>query len=78
MPLTRSMHRADRDPPSPIEDRMAAFALTPSEEMLQRILAILGTGRRSATYKPALLLALVELSVERAPADGGATGPAVA
>ncbi len=63
---------ADRDPPSPIEDRMAAFTLTPSEELLQRILAILETGRRSATYKPALLLALVELSVERAPADGGA------
>jgi 5-methylcytosine-specific restriction endonuclease McrA len=51
---------------------MAAFAPSPSEELLQRILAILGSGRRSATYKPALLLALVELCVERAPADGGA------
>jgi 5-methylcytosine-specific restriction endonuclease McrA len=50
---------------------MAAFAPSPSEELLQRILAILDSGRRSATYKPALLLALLELSVERAPADGG-------
>jgi len=58
-------------PTSALEERMAAFAPSPSEELLQRILAILGSGRRSATYKPALVLALVELSVERAPADGG-------
>lgn len=50
---------------------MAALMLTPSEEMLERNLSILGTGRRSATYKPALSLALVDLSVERTPADGG-------
>ncbi|MGB8021648.1 MAG: hypothetical protein WCF04_10505 [Candidatus Nanopelagicales bacterium] len=55
---------------SALEDRMAAFAPSPSEELLQRILAIIGSGRRSATYKPALLLALLELCVERAPADG--------
>jgi hypothetical protein len=58
-------------PDSALEERMAAFAPSPSEELLQRILAIIGSGRRSATYKPALLLALLELSVERAPADGG-------
>jgi hypothetical protein len=57
-------------PPSALEDRMAAFAPSSSEQLLQRILAILGSGRRSATYKPALLLALVELTLERAPADG--------
>lgn len=60
------------EPPSALEERIAAFAPSLSEELLQRILAILGSGRRSATYKPALLLALLELAVERAPADGGA------
>jgi diadenosine tetraphosphate (Ap4A) HIT family hydrolase len=34
--------------------------------LLQRILGLLDEGRRSATYKPALLLALTELAVERA------------
>ena len=67
MPPTRSMPGLIGTRPSPIEERMAAFTLAPSEELLQRILAILRPGRRSATYKPALLLALVELSVERAP-----------
>ena len=37
-----------------------------SAELIQRLLALLDDGRRAATYKPALLLALVELSVERA------------
>jgi 5-methylcytosine-specific restriction endonuclease McrA len=36
-----------------------------SSALIQRVLAVLDEGRRSATYKPALLLALVELAVER-------------
>jgi diadenosine tetraphosphate (Ap4A) HIT family hydrolase/5-methylcytosine-specific restriction endonuclease McrA len=35
-------------------------------ELLQRILQVMAEGRRTATYKPALLLALTELAVERA------------
>lgn len=37
-----------------------------SGELIQRVLSLLDDGRRVATYKPALLLALVELSLERA------------
>jgi len=37
---------------------------------LQRLLTIIDEGRRSATYKPALLLALMELSTERASGSG--------
>lgn len=41
-----------------------------SSSLIQRVLALLDEGRRSATYKPALLLALVELAVERVAGSG--------
>lgn len=41
-----------------------------SGDLIQRVLALLDEGRRAATYKPALLMALVELAQERA--DGPA------
>lgn len=50
-------------PDSPAE-RDAARA--DPHDLIQRILGLLDEGRRSATYKPALLLALTELSAERA------------
>ena len=48
---------------SPIESRLGETI--DSSALIQRVLAVLDEGRRSATYKPALLLALVELAVER-------------
>lgn len=36
-----------------------------SAALIQRVMALLDEGRRSATYKPALLMALVDLAVER-------------
>ena len=63
-------HRANYlvDPPtqsleSVVESRLS-HAMD-SSAFMQRVLAILDEGRRSATYKPALLMALVELSAER-------------
>ena len=51
------------DPDSPV---VAEFErVMDSSALIQRVLAVLDEGRRSATYKPALLLALVELAVER-------------
>lgn len=41
-----------------------------SADLVQGVLALLDEGRRSATYKPALVLALVELAVERASGPG--------
>ena len=43
--------------------------------LVQRILGLLEEGRRSATYKPALLLAPTELAVERARGDAPLTLP---
>ncbi len=43
-----------------------ATATNDPSHLIQRILGLLDEGRRSATYKPALLLALTELAVERA------------
>ncbi|MCB0914899.1 MAG: HIT domain-containing protein [Actinobacteria bacterium] len=50
-------------PESPVEQ--AFGSRLESGELIQRVLALLDDGRRVATYKPALLLALVELSQER-------------
>jgi diadenosine tetraphosphate (Ap4A) HIT family hydrolase len=47
-----------------------ATATVEGGDLMQRLLSVLQEGRRSATYKPALLLALTELAQERA--DGGA------
>lgn len=44
---------------APLEQAIDAASL------IQRVLALVDEGRRVATYKPALLLALVELAVER-------------
>lgn len=46
-----------------------------SGELIQRVLSLLDDGRRAATYKPALLLALVELCLERADGSGSLTLP---
>ncbi|MEI8083517.1 MAG: HIT family protein, partial [Actinomycetes bacterium] len=37
--------------------------------LTQQVLSLIDEGQRSATYKPALMLAILELAVERAPAD---------
>lgn len=54
--------------PTPAEHAMGRQL--ESGELIQRVLALLDEGRRTATYKPALLMALVELAQERA--DGPA------
>lgn len=57
------------DPP-PAETTPAPVVGFDESAFLQRVLALLTEGRQVATYKPALLLALVD-----ACARGGATGP---
>ena len=54
--------------PTPAEQAMGRQL--ESGQLIQRVLALLDEGRRTATYKPALLMALVELAQERA--DGPA------
>lgn len=56
------------DTPTPAERAMATQL--ESGELIQRVLALLDEGRRTATYKPALLMALVQLAQERADGPG--------
>ncbi len=59
---TAASAAAQAEAASPAE---AAASATEQADLVQRVLAVLNEGRRSATYKPALLLALTELAVER-------------
>lgn len=52
---------------SPAEEELATQL--ESGELIQRVLSLLDDGKRTATYKPALLMALIELAQERANGD---------